>query len=305
MRARCCRRAPQLRISAKSIKRELIIKTQKEKAPPKGSLFARQPRSSLHRIAFWTSLVGALGSLGGTIALTIGAGAPSRDIVTALIGSLLCTLLIASRWRWAQALATLVSAYLVYLIINEPFVVESLTNPKGPHGGLGAFIGEVLVAANVIVGFVACLGATLQYYRSATYGYPRWFNLVLGTLAGLVIGASFLGAVAKPVTLATGLTYTNGVPTIHLSAGSFDVSSATIPKGSKLLLIDDTNAQHILVNGTWQNNTPLLRREAGAPLIKNLSLSGNSLTIGPFAVAGTYHILCLIHHGMNLTITIQ
>ncbi len=268
-------------------------------------LFARQPRSALNRIAFWTFLVGTIASLGGTIALTLTSGAPSRDIVTSLVGSLLCTILIASRVRWMQAIATGIGAYLVYLIITEPFVVESLTNPKGPHGGLGAFIGEVLVAANIIIAFAASIGITLQNYRGGSRAYPRWFTLFLSVTAGLVIGASFIGVMARPVATASGVTYTNGVPTIHLSAGGFDVSSATIAKGSKLLLIDDTTSQHVLVNGTWQNNTPLLKREAGAPLVKNLSLSGNSVTIGPFAVAGTYHILCLIHHGMNLTVIVQ
>jgi hypothetical protein len=268
-------------------------------------LFVRQPRSPLNRIAFWTFLVGTIASLGGTIAITLTSGAPSRDIVTSLVCSLLCTILIASRVRWMQAIATVIGAYLVYLIITEPFVVESLTNPKGPHGGLGAFIGEVMVAANIIIAFAASIGITIQNYRGGGRHYPRWFTLFLSVTVGLVIGASFIGVLARPVALASGVTYTNGVPTIHLSAGGFDVSSATIAKGSKLLLIDDTTSQHVLVNGSWQNNTPLLKREAGAPLVKNLSLSGNSVTIGPFAVAGTYHILCLIHHGMNLTVTVQ
>jgi len=272
---------------------------------PMTRLFARQPRSPLNKIAFWTFLVGTIASLGGTIAITLTSGAPSRDIVTSLVCSLLCTILIASRVRWMQAIATGIGAYLVYLIVTEPFVVESLTNPKGPHGGIGAFIGEVLIAANVIIAFAASIGITVQNYRGGGRHYPRWFTLVLCTTLGLVIGASFIGILARPVALASGVTYTNGVPTIHLSAGGFDVSSATIAKGSKLLLIDDTTSQHVLVNGSWQNNTPLLKREAGAPLIKNLSLSGNSVTIGPFAVAGTYHILCLIHHGMNLTVTVQ
>jgi plastocyanin len=90
-----------------------------------------------------------------------------------------------------------------------------------------------------------------------------------------------------------------------MSPGGFGISSATIAKGSKLLLVDDTTEQHVLANGTWQQNTPVQKREPGAPLVSNLSLSGNSVTIGPFATAGTYHILCLLHRGMNLTINVQ
>lgn len=281
--------------------KELTTSTEAKRIGP----FTRQPLSPLGKIAFWTSFVGALGGLGGTIALTITSGTPSHDIVTSTVLSIAITILIATGIRWLQALGILLEIANLYLLFTEPFVIESLANPKGPNGGYGHFIGDVLVIAIAITAFAATIGTLLQNYHRISRKTPRWFLSVVGGVLGLVIGASFIGAVVQPVSSAPSLTYTNGVPTIHVSPNNFDLSSVTIAKGSKLLLIDDTTEQHVLANGTWQGTTPMQKREPGAPLVSNLSLSGNRVTIGPFTTAGTYHILCVIHRGMNLTITVQ
>jgi plastocyanin len=185
--------------------------------------------------------------------------------------------------------------------------VESLVLPKGPNGGYGHFIGVVLILAISSIALIASTGAALQHYRWFSLSpeqHPRWFSSALSLVGGFVVGAAFIGALVQPAAV-TALTYTNGVPTVHISAGAFDLTSVSIAKGSKLLLIDDTTSLHTLVNGSWQQNTPKPQREAGAPLVNNLSLSGNSVTIGPFTTAGTYHIMCILHKGMNLTITVQ
>jgi len=36
-----------------------------------------------------------------------------------------------------------------------------------------------------------------------------------------------------------------------------------------------------------------------------LQINGNNAQIGPFTTAGTFHIYCSIHPGMNLTITVK
>ncbi len=278
-----------------------------QKDAVKTGLFTCQPLSTLGKTAFWTSLVGFLGGLGGTIALTITNGSPSRDIVITTILSLAVTLLIATRIRWMQVISALLSLINLYVIFTEPFVIESLAAPKGANGGYGHFIGDVFVIAIAIIAFTAIIGMILQNYYRISRKSPPWFILILNGVLGLVIGACFIGALAQPSSAATGsaLTYTNGVPTLHLSPGKFDASSVTISKGSKLLLVDSTSEQHVLSNGTWQQNTPVLKQEQGAPLVSSLTLSGNSVAIGPFTMAGTYHILCTVHRGMNLTINVQ
>jgi len=94
-------------------------------------------------------------------------------------------------------------------------------------------------------------------------------------------------------------------PAIHLGIGNFAQSTVTISKGSKLLLIDDGQFPHVLSNGTWVNNRPHPATEAGAPHVQILNVNGNSVEIGPFNTAGTFHLYCTIHPGMNLTIVVQ
>ena len=58
-------------------------------------------------------------------------------------------------------------------------------------------------------------------------------------------------------------------------------------------------------NGMWVNNTPHPATEAGTPTVGNIQVYGNSIEIGPFNTAGTYHIYCTVHPGMNLTVIVQ
>jgi len=86
---------------------------------------------------------------------------------------------------------------------------------------------------------------------------------------------------------------------------TFLQSTVTVKKGSKLTLTDDGQFLHILGNGAWVNNSPQQATESGAPSIQNLNVNGNSVEIGPFNTAGTFHIYCTIHSGMNLIVVVQ
>jgi hypothetical protein len=272
-------------------------------------LFTRQPPSVLGRIAFWAFLVGGLGGLAGAIALTIASGSTSRDLVVTTVVGLAGAGILATRFRWAPLVSTLLGGYNLYLVFTQPYVIESLVHPKtDPQGGFGHFVGVVIITAIAIIAFGGSIGAAAQNYRQgsqqASRQAPRWLPAALSLVVGMVIGAIFIGAIVQE-TVATGTTYTNGVPTVHMGAGSFLQTSVTIPKGSKLLLVDDVAALHILVNGSWQNGVPKPANEPGAPTVQNLQVNGNSVEIGPFAAAGTYHIYCTVHQGMNLTVIVQ
>jgi plastocyanin len=94
-------------------------------------------------------------------------------------------------------------------------------------------------------------------------------------------------------------------PTVHMGGASFLVSSINIKKGDMLTLVDDSSAEHIIKNGTWNGNTPQSKTEPGAPTV-NVTFNGNdSSTIGPFNTAGTFQLYCTIHPGMNLTVNVQ
>ena len=94
-------------------------------------------------------------------------------------------------------------------------------------------------------------------------------------------------------------------PQAHMAGASFLVPSVKVSKGQMLTLVDDSTAQHIIKNGTWNGSTPQPKSESGAPTV-NVTLNGNdSAAIGPFNTAGTFQLYCTIHPGMNLTVNVQ
>lgn len=268
-------------------------------------LFARQPLSILGKIAFWAFLVSVLGGIAGNIAIASGSGSVSRDLLTSTVIALVGVIFLATRFRWAPVVSTLIGAYLLYLVSIQPYVIESLVHPKtDPNGGFGHFVGVVVAIALGLLAFGGSLGEAVQNYRNTSRKAPRWLPAALGVVVGMVIGALFIGAIAQE-SVASGTTYINGVPTVHMGAGSFLQSSVTLPKGSNLLLVDDVAALHIIANGSWENGVAKPASESGAPRVNNVQINGGSIQIGPFTTAGTYHIYCAVHQGMNLTIIVQ
>src|SRR5438309_9204337 len=94
---------------------------------------------------------------------------------------------------------------------------------------------------------------------------------------------------------------------VHMGETTFLQPSVTISKGSSLNLIDDVAVLHIIGNGSWVNNAIKAAREPNAPVVNNVSISsaGQSISVGPFTAAGTYHLYCSVHLNMNLTVIVQ
>ncbi|GCE12612.1 cupredoxin domain-containing protein [Tengunoibacter tsumagoiensis] len=93
-------------------------------------------------------------------------------------------------------------------------------------------------------------------------------------------------------------------PKAEMGATTFITSTVTIKKGQYLDLVDTVAAPHVIANGTWANGQQQKTKETGAPDVA-ADFKGNDVTtIGPFNTAGTFNILCTIHPGMNLTITV-
>jgi plastocyanin len=92
----------------------------------------------------------------------------------------------------------------------------------------------------------------------------------------------------------------------HMGNNDFLQSSVTIHKGESITLVADTASSHIIANGSWEGSTPKASKEPGAPTVNNVNVDGNSSqAIGPFTTAGTFHLYCTIHPGMNLTVIVQ
>ena len=260
--------------------RESVRSREAERTP----LFARQSLSTFGKLAV-AALLGAAAS-SGILAVTQGYPA-SIALLISTASLVICAGLAATGFRWMPVLITLVSVVSLYQISQQPFVTYHLANPK--EGGFLPFVLDVLIIAFVLVTFGAGIGAAVQNYRKGERQAPRWLPSVLTGVAGIVIGAILIAAIAQ-TNAPTGTTSTNGVPTVHMSAGNFDQPSITISKGSKLLLVDDVSVLHILANGSWQNGATKPASEPGAPTVNNVQVNGNSIQIGPFSMAGTYHI---------------
>ncbi len=136
-------------------------------------------------------------------------------------------------------------------------------------------------------------------------------------LATLAVGSIVLAACTRPGTptgTTGGATPTStsaggggcASGTVHMNSSNFVQSCVNISKGSKVTLIDDVQVLHIITNGMWTSaGTPLTAKEPGAPTIPNVNISGGSADIGPFNTAGTFHILCTVHVGMNLVVNVK
>jgi hypothetical protein len=261
--------------------------------------FSRQPLSAFGNITIAALIGGAISS--GVLALAI--GYPDNTALLIVTASqLVAAGLIATRIRWMPPLIVLLSGIFFYQVSNEPFVSYHLANPKA--GGFFPFVLDILIIAFVLVALGASIGATVQNYRRGERKAPRWLSSALTGVAGMVIGAILIAAIGQ-TSAPTGTTYTNGAPTVHMSAANFSQPSVTIPKGSKLLLVDDVAVLHILANGSWENGVPKPAKEPGAPAVNNIQVNGQSVEVGPFSTAGTYHIFCTVHQGMNLTVIVQ
>jgi plastocyanin len=96
-------------------------------------------------------------------------------------------------------------------------------------------------------------------------------------------------------------------PSAHMGETTFLQPSVTISKGSSLNLIDDVSVLHIIGNGSWVNNVTKPAIEPGAPVVNNVQISsaGQSIVVGPFNTAGTFHLYCSVHLNMNLTVIVQ
>ncbi len=118
---------------------------------------------------------------------------------------------------------------------------------------------------------------------------------------------AFLGLGCLTVLLLVGCggSTATGPNPVHMSTTQFTQSSITIKKGESITLINDnTLVSHTIANGTWENGSAKADQETGAPTVKDMQV-GDSATIGPFPTAGTFHLYCTVHVGMNLTVIVE
>lgn len=264
--------------------------------------WARRPLATLGKLTVAAIIGDALGF--ATLLLTIYLGTGAFILPLFIVGVVLFVVagIVATGVRWTPLIGALMGlGTLIGGVFTQQYFVYHLTHPA--EGG--PFIVSLLICLFAFVAIFAGIGATVQNYRSTVRQAPPWLPIPLSVLGGFVLGALLVSLLIQATPAPSSTSTVNGVPTAHMGISNFDQPSITVPKGSKLMLIDDGSYVHILSNGTWVNNTPHPATEAGAPGVENVQVNGNAITIGPFNTAGTYHIYCTVHPGMNLTVIVQ
>jgi len=229
---------------------------------------------------------------------------PPVVIEAALV--LLATVVIATRWRWAPLLGALVALLTLRDPIFQPHNIYTYTHPGQSNN---EFILLVLVTGFGLVALVTSTVAAIRNFRGLGHEsrLPRFGGFLLSGFAGLVLGLIMLSLVVTVIPQTAGAsTSTDGQPVVHMTASNFASNVVLVPKGSSLLIVNDSSVEHILQNGAWDaSGTPHAGAEPGAPILRAVDITGGSKMIGPFATAGIYHIYCTLHPGMNLTIVVQ
>ncbi len=211
---------------------------------------------------------------------------------------------VATGVRWASVLGSLVALGVMIFLFVLPLGGSALRHPTTD---VARFSELVLVYALAVIALVAGVAAAIQNYRSTERHAPRWLGSLLAGLSGLAAGMIVVALLvaASPQSISASTT-TGGMPTVHMAGSDFLTNVVLVPKGGKLLLVDDDSVEHIIQNGSWtQSGTPQSQEEPGAPIVRNRDIKGASVTIGPFTTAGVFHLYCTIHRGMNLTVLVQ
>lgn len=232
------------------------------------------------------------------------------EFFVGIIPALIVAGLVIGRVRWAPALGAAVVVITSTLLLTTPEIQYHLAHPGTDAS---SFIPEIIILAFALVVLVTGIAATFQNYRyseqeRAAQRAPHWLGKGLSALSGIVIGMIIVSLIvaANPSASTSVSTSTSGEPSVHMTASTFVQNVVLVPKGSKLLLVNDDSTEHILTNGTWTASGSVnTTAEPGAPLLHNIDSKSGSIEIGPFNTAGVFHIYCTIHKGMNLTIVVQ
>ena len=213
--------------------------------------------------------------------------------------------------RWVPLLGSILGFLMLFIFLTATaFPIHHLTHPKDAFGygvlPLFSFLiyismtGLFWSAAMLIVTGVATV--IHHYFLSERQSFP-WFKAALTGAICIWCGAILVGALVQPDPPLTAL----GPTTVALQVGSFSQSSITLSKGENLTIIDSGAYHHNLSMGRWLNGQPVIQSQPGAPVLKDkdINTAGATVILGPFSTAGTFYLMCSLHHNMMLTIIVQ
>ncbi|HZO74078.1 MAG TPA: plastocyanin/azurin family copper-binding protein [Ktedonobacteraceae bacterium] len=214
--------------------------------------------------------------------------------------------------RWVMLLGSFLGGFMLFVFTTATsFPVHHLSHPKDAFGynvlpAVSFLMFTVMITLFWCAAALLVTGVTavIHNYFSRNRQTPSWFKTVMVGAICIWLGAFVLGALTQPEPSVAA----NSAPgTVHLQVGSFSQSSINLSKGDKLTLIDDGTYHHNISMGRWVNGQPKLQDQPGAPKVRNreINAAGASLVIGPFTTAGTYYLICSLHHNMMLKIIVK
>jgi plastocyanin len=240
--------------------------------------------------------------VGNVVAMVIEGGI-IPPVLIATIAYAVCAIVVATRWRWAMILPLVFCSLGIIGDFSSGFPEYSLTHPSANYVAFVLFVISYPLLLMVIVAAGLKLAQTLRHETPHT---PGWMKPALGVVGGLMLGALLIGVMAQTPSASGGASVRAGTQTVHVASTSFAPDIIALHKGDTLTIVDDAPVPHAITNGAWSaDNKPVPGVEQGAPIIKNVEVNNSTATVGPFTVAGTYHIYCTIHPGMTLTIIVQ
>jgi hypothetical protein len=119
---------------------------------------------------------------------------------------------------------------------------------------------------------------------------PRVLLVIPGLLAGFLIPD--LLAAPRPVPVAGTGMFTS----------DFSKDVATLHRGDRLTLVNNSNAVHVIGPG---RNSRISSPERGVPVTGFHLMQTNAVyTTGPWMTVGTFYLTCTVHPGMDLKVVV-
>lgn len=212
--------------------------------------------------------------------------------------------------RWPPIIGSLIGLVMLFVFTSATaFPIHHVTHPKDAFG-YGVIPAFSFLMYMVMTGLFWCAAMLIitgvttvihNYFFSKWRNFP-WFRIVLTGAICIWVGAVLVGALAEPEKPIVA----QGANTVTLDVGNFSPTSINLTKGANLTIIDSGAYHHNLSMGRWINGQPVLQNEAGAPKLanKDMNAAGATVVLGPFTTAGTFYLLCSLHHNMMLKITV-
>src|SRR6266851_1426060 len=212
--------------------------------------------------------------------------------------------------RWPPILGSILGLAMLNIFLTfTAFPIHHLTHPKDAFG-YGVIPVFSFIMYMIMTGLFWCAAMLIvtgvtavvhSYFFSHLRNFP-WFRTVLTGLICIWVGAIVVGALVQPDKPITAL----GPTTVVLEVGSFSQSSMSLTKGQSLTIVYSGTYHHNLSMGQWIGGAPLVQNQPGAPTLVNKDVNGAGVTVilGPFTTAGTFYLICTLHHNMQLKIIV-